>query len=166
MDFEEEGPLWTGHVHFNNSWKCNIETHSLFINYVKAFDSVSQKKKKKIMAENGFPTHLIRQSKICTKCNLRDDRINCNSHTEINKGVRQGGPLSPIRFNIYIDRVIKDGLQMIKQNILAKNLTLNTILFADDQVIVASTEDELQSAAHTLNNLAIKCNLKTLKQCL
>jgi hypothetical protein len=36
---------------------------------------------------------------------------------------------------------------MIKQNILAKSLTLNTILLADDQVIVASRENKEQGAA-------------------
>jgi hypothetical protein len=39
-----------------------------------------------------------------------------------------------------------------KQNILVKGLILNTILFADDQVIVASTENELQRAAYKQNN--------------
>jgi hypothetical protein len=63
-------------------------------------------------------------------------------------------------FNIYIDKVIEDWLQVIKQNILAKDLILNTSLFAADQVIVASTENELQRAAYTLNNIAIKYNLK------
>jgi hypothetical protein len=32
----------------------------------------------------------------------------------------------------------------MKQDILAKNLMLNTILITDDQLIVASAEDELQ----------------------
>jgi hypothetical protein len=39
-----------------------------------------------------------------------------------------------------------------KQKILVKGLIPNTILFEDDHVIVANTEDELQSAAYTLNN--------------
>jgi hypothetical protein len=49
---------------------------------------------------------------------------------------------------------------VIKQIILAKDLILNTMLFADDQVIMASTEDELQRATYTHNNIAIKYNLK------
>jgi hypothetical protein len=87
---------------------------------------------------------------------IRKDRINGNTPIEINKWVRQGWPLSAILFNIYIDKVIKDWLQVIKQNILRKNLTLNTILFVDDHVIVENTEDELQRAAYTLNSIAIK----------
>jgi beta-xylosidase len=49
---------------------------------------------------------------------------------------------------------------VIKPNILAKDLIVNMILSADDQVIVASTEDELQRVAYTLNNIAIKYHLK------
>jgi hypothetical protein len=44
--------------------------------------------------------------------------------------------ISPVLFNIYIHKVIKEWQHMIKQNVMIKNLILNTILFADDQVIV------------------------------
>jgi NAD(P)H-hydrate repair Nnr-like enzyme with NAD(P)H-hydrate dehydratase domain len=79
---------------------------------------------------------------------------------EINKGVQQGCPLSSVLFNIYIDRVITDWLQVMKQSILAKDITLNTVLFMDDQVIMTSTEDEVQRVVYAWNNIAIKCNLK------
>jgi hypothetical protein len=49
---------------------------------------------------------------------------------------------------------------VIKQNILAKVLILNKILFVDEQVIVASTEDELQRVAYEPNNVANEYNLK------
>jgi hypothetical protein len=52
--------------------------------------------------------------------------------------------------------VTKYWLQVIKQNILAKGSILNTIVFMDDQVKIASIEDELQRAVYTLNNIAIK----------
>jgi hypothetical protein len=52
--------------------------------------------------------------------------------------------------NIYIDKVIKDWLQVIK----------HILLFADDQALVASAEDELQTGAYTLSNMAIIYNLK------
>jgi hypothetical protein len=49
---------------------------------------------------------------------------------------------------------------MIKQNVMMKNLILNTILFPDNQVIVTSTEDDMQRAVYALNN--VKFNLKIL----
>jgi hypothetical protein len=35
---------------------------------------------------------------------IRKDRINCNTPIEINKGAKQGCPLAPVLFNIYIDQ--------------------------------------------------------------
>jgi hypothetical protein len=91
---------------------------------------------------------------------IRKDTTNDSNFTEINKGVCQRCPLLPVLFNIYIDKVIKEWQHMIKQNVMMKNLILNTILFVDDQVIVARTEDDMQRAVYALNNVAIKYNLK------
>jgi hypothetical protein len=40
-----------------------------------------------------------------------------------------------------------------------KNQQLSTLLFADDQVIIADTEDNLQKAAHKLNRLITEYGL-------
>jgi hypothetical protein len=49
---------------------------------------------------------------------------------------------------------------MIKQNILMMDLILNTILFAYDQVIVASMEGKIQTAVYVLNSIVKKYSLK------
>jgi hypothetical protein len=73
---------------------------------------------------------------------------------KINKVVRQRYPLSPTLFNVYLDETI---IKWQKQDItgikLSKNQHLSTLLFADDQVIIAYTEDNVQNAADTLNRL-------------
>jgi hypothetical protein len=43
-----------------------------------------------------------------------------------------------------------------QKNILTEYLILNTALFADDQVIVAVTEDKMQSALYALCSIAVK----------
>jgi len=73
---------------------------------------------------------------------------------EINKGVRQGCPLSPTLFNIYLDKIItKWQNQDITGIKLLKNQQLSALLFADDQVIRADTEGNLQKAAHKVNQI-------------
>ena len=42
---------------------------------------------------------------------------------------------------------------------LSKNQQLSTLLFADDQVIIADTEDNLQKAAHKLNQTITEYDL-------
>jgi hypothetical protein len=58
--------------------------------------------------------------------------------------------------SIFILKVIEDWLKVIRQDILAKDLILNTVLFIDEEVVVASTEGELPRAACTLNSIIIK----------
>jgi len=61
---------------------------------------------------------------------------------QINKAVPQGCHVSPTLFNIYLDEIItkwqKQDINGIK---LSKSQQLPTLLFADDQVITADTED-------------------------
>jgi hypothetical protein len=142
---------------FGKHREYNIETQLLFVDYYKALDSVLLNKLWEIMNEKGIPAYLIRivQSMYQNAAIvIRKDRTNDNSFVEINKAVRQDCPLSPVLFNIYIDKVITEWQHMIKQNVVM-NLILNTILFADDQVIVTSTEDDMQRALYALNNVAI-----------
>ena len=75
------------------------------------------------------------QNKILIKFNNK-----LSKPVEINKAVHQGCPLSPTNQDI-------TGIQ------LSKNQQLSTLLLADDQVIIADTEDSLQKAAHKLNQI-------------
>jgi hypothetical protein len=69
-------------------------------------------------------------------------------------------PLSPTLFNIYLDELItkwqKQDITGIK---LSKTHQLSTLLFADDQIIIADTEDNVQKAAHKLNQIITEYGL-------
>jgi len=95
------------------------------------------------------------QNKILIKLNN-----NLSKPVEINKGVHQGFPLSPKLFNIYLDEIItKWQNQDITGIKLSKNQQLSKLLFADDQVIIADTEDNLQKAVHKLNQIITEYGL-------
>ena len=95
------------------------------------------------------------QNKILIKLNNK-----LSKPVEVNKGVRQGCLLSTTLFNIYLDDIIT---KWLKQDItgikLSKNQQLSTLLFADDQVIIADTEGNLQKAAYKLNQIITECGL-------
>jgi hypothetical protein len=61
---------------------------------------------------------------------------------------------------IYIDEIItKWQNQDIAGIKLSKNRQLSTLLFADDQVIIRDTEDNLQKAAYKLNQIITEYGL-------
>ena len=79
----------------------------------------------------------------------------------INKAVKQGCGLSPTLFNLYINQLIREWKSTIITGFkICNNKILKTMLYADDQMILAKTEDELQIAANTLNKIAQKYNMK------
>ena len=126
----------------------------LFIDYEKAFDNIQRQILFNILKFRHIPDTLLKaimdiytQNKILIKINNK-----LSKPVEINKGVRQGCPLSPTLFSIR-----RHNNQMTKKDItgtkLSKNQQLSTLQFADDQVIIADTEDNLQKAANKLNQI-------------
>ena len=96
---------------------------------------------------------LYQHSTICKKYNYEQ----FSEPITINNGVRWGCGLSLNLFNIYIDKSHK-GRETVHTQwnstcFLAKN---ETVLFVDDQVLVAKSEDELQKVAYELNKTAEK----------
>ena len=133
-----------------------MKTHLLFIDYEKAFDNIQGQILFNILKSRHIPDTLLKaivdiytQNKILIKSNNK-----LSKPVEINKGVCQGCPLSPTLFNVYLEEIItkwqKQGITGIK---LSKNQQLSTLLFADDQVILADTEDNLQKSVHKLNQI-------------
>lgn len=79
----------------------------------------------------------------------------------VNQGIRQGCSVSPTLFNIYLDDALRVWKRECSDGIhLGNGNYVNTLLFADDQVLIARNENELQKNAHILSNILEDYNLK------
>jgi len=83
-----------------------LETHFLFIDYEKAVDNIQRQILFNILKSRHIPDTLLKaivdiytQNKILIKFNKLSKPV------EINKGVRQGCPLSAALFNIYLNEI-------------------------------------------------------------
>jgi hypothetical protein len=136
----------------------NLPLFLLFIDYEKAYDNVNRDKLWEMM-ENRIPNYLLNTIKCIyrnTKVRIKFiDGISEPIHT--NKGVRQGCGLSPVLFNIHINKIVQEFKMVIKKGLQLNNRNLvNTILYTDEQILMATSEDELQIMTYHLNLIARK----------
>jgi len=140
----------------NLTWK-----HLLFIDYERAFETIQRQILFNILKSRHIPDTLLKAIvDIYTKNKILIKFNKLSKSVEINKGVRPGCPLSPTLFKIYLDKIITKWQKQDTTGIkLSKNQQLSTLLFADDQVIIADREDNLQRAAHKLNQIITEYGL-------
>ncbi|CAG2188155.1 unnamed protein product [Mytilus edulis] len=73
-----------------------------------------------------------------------------------NRGVKQGDVLSPLLFNLYINNLVKSLQDANTDPIVIGDTTINSLLFADDIVLLSNSEKGLQTALNVLSDFC-KC---------
>ena len=126
-----------------------------FVDFKKAYDSIPHMKLLNRMRKIGLHGNLldlIENIYLKTKCAVK---VN-NKITEFfnyANGVRQGCPLSPLLFNLYVNDIIENiDSNTIKPIKLNKEI-VNVLMYADDLILIAESEKDLQSQFLKLSNM-------------
>ena len=138
-------------------------TSFCFIDYAKAFDCVDHNKLWKILKEMGIPDHLT-----CLLENLyagQEATVRTGHGTtdwfQIQKGVHQGGILSPCLFNLYAEYIMWNAwLDEAQAGIKIAGININNLRYADDTTLLAESEEELKSLLMKLKEESEKVGLK------
>eukprot|EP00397_Hematodinium_sp_SG-2012_P000576 GEMP01000577.1.p1 GENE.GEMP01000577.1~~GEMP01000577.1.p1 ORF type:complete len:1315 (+),score=230.29 GEMP01000577.1:2458-6402(+) len=154
----------------------NEEVFTCFVDLSKAFDSVPRKKLWGIMESMGFPKGFVRilsETHSDAKCKVRDSG-KLSEGFKVQSGVRQGCSIAPLLFNLYFDVALRDALEgwedegiKVLYNQRAREVMgagdeaeqnggivdINALLYADDCVICAPSEHELQRIIHAINKI-------------
>lgn len=125
----------------------------------KAFDSISHKTLRETLIVMGLPAEMseylvdsYKRSKTMISFNgWRSEEIHPTC------GVKQGDPLSPLIFNMVIDRLIRQLPPEVGSQI--GPVKYNALMFADDMLIFAVTPEGLQLLLDTVTGFLQKCGL-------
>ena len=148
----------------------NLETHLIFIDLEKAFDAVPIHRLFSILDKLNVNRHYI-----CAIKEMYTDQKNVikisnkiSAPFVTNKGVRQGCCLSPTLFKIYIEAALHDWKRKCRyMGIPVNDECVYSLLFADDQVIMAGDDHDIEymirKLADTYEENGMKINYQKTK---
>ena len=114
---------------------------------------------------NGKMLDLIKDTNRKTKCAVKyDGKI--TEFFKFGKGVRQGCPLSPLLFNIYVNDIFEAINEVYTPPVeVNENNPTNVLMYADDLILLAHSEKELQKKLDILTLKAPPVQGKWSRDC-
>lgn len=152
--------IYTLYTVINKRKLSKLPTYACFVDAKKAFDTVNRDclwYKLTALGINGKIFEAIHSLYDNVKC-----AVNVNGHMtsylDVALGVKQGCRLSPTLFALYINDLAED-IKALGCGIELDVGQLSLLLYADDVVLIAPTEDSLQLMLNTLNDWCSKWRL-------
>ena len=130
---------------------------ALFIDLSAAFDTVNRSQLFQLMERKGISDYLIE----CCKEIYRRTPIEMGQiKFYTNKGVKQGCPLSPLLFSLYISDIEEVLRKAQAGGIVSGRHKIHTLAYADDMALLANSPEELREMMRILRKYLEKLNLR------
>ncbi|KAK3566946.1 hypothetical protein QTP86_006763 [Hemibagrus guttatus] len=146
--------LYTLHRVLEGLWEFAQPVHMCFVDLEKAFDRVPRGILWEVLWEYGVRGPLLRAVRSLYNWSRSLVRIaSCKSDLlPVHVGLRQGCPLSPVLFIVFMDRISmrSQGLEAVRFG----DHRISSLIFADDVVLLAPSSLDLQ---HALGRFAAEC---------
>ena len=142
---------------YEKCYEYNIELHNIFIDFMQAFDSVNRNIIPTCLKKINVPNKLIRLIKMTLQNTTAVVKGNndFSQNFAINRGVKQGDPLSATLFSIVMDEIIQK--LEIRGNISTRLRQI--CAYADDIVITTRTKQSMVDSLVKLKQQAMKYGL-------
>lgn len=134
--------------------------YAAYIDYQKAFDTISHESIWEALKSQGVEKtyiKVIRSIYSKSKSRVKLDSTGCSF--PVNRGVRQGDPLSPKLFIAVLEYVMRK-IDWKKHGLNIKGKYLSHLRFADDLVILSETSSGLQQMIESLNKASTEVGLE------
>ena len=134
----------------------------VFIDLEKAYDNVCREKLWRILFEYGIRGRLLRSIKALYEGGRARVKVEGmeSKWFGVRKGVRQGCTLSPWLFNAFMDNVAREARRECIREVVLSTGTVGLLMFADDMVMMAETEEALQHNVEAMNEALVRWDLK------
>ncbi len=132
-------------------------TYVCFIDFKKAYDRIDRSTLWKRLADNGVNGKMLLALKSLytdVRCCVRINRL-CTSWFSVNQGVKQGCLLSPILFNLFLNDLIEE-INAVGRGVDVNGETVNVLAYADDIVLIAGTEEDLNFLLDVLGHWCVE----------
>jgi len=132
-----------------------------FVDFKKAFDYISHDKLWVTVMDMGYPLHLIDLLAKLYKKQLAKVKVagTLSEWFRVKKGVRQGCVLSPYLFNIKAEMVMRETLDEFQGGLQIGGRMIANLRYADDIILLATSEAELQELVDRLDRASRKYSL-------
>ncbi|KAK3542618.1 hypothetical protein QTP86_031319, partial [Hemibagrus guttatus] len=146
--------LYTLHRVLEGSWEFAQPVHMCFVDLEKAFDRVPRGILWEVLWEYGVRGPLLRAVRSLYNRSRSLVRIaSCKSDLfPVHVGLRQGCPLSPVLFIVFMDRISRRSQGL--EGVWFGDHRISSLIFADDVLLLAPSSLDLQ---HALGRFAAEC---------
>lgn len=136
------------------------DIHIAFIDFMKAFDTIEHDMIWQALKNQGLPTKIIRIIRnLYTNSTARISLEFTGMPFKLERGVRQGDPLSPAIFCAVLEEIFRE-LNWETLGLKVDGEYLNNLRFADDVALFATSTNDLSKMIKDLEKSCTKAGLK------
>ena len=134
----------------------------ILIDYSKAFDCVDFEFMWRTLLYFGLPKYLVECLKDLYSINQtaeEETAVGRSGPLSVQRGVRQGCPLSPMLFNLYSEHIMRHALEKWEDGIEIGGQLYNNLRYADDVAILATTDGNLHQLVNDVGKASERFGL-------
>ncbi|MDA8010637.1 MAG: reverse transcriptase family protein, partial [Alphaproteobacteria bacterium] len=128
----------------------------------KAYDRVGRDKLWKVLEEYGVKGRLLRAIRSLYKksegCVRVKDEL--SSWFPITQGVRQGCVMSPWLFNVFMDKIVREGMENFVGGVKMSTTEVGVVLFADDVMLLTERKEDMEANLRELKKAMSNWGMK------